>query len=60
MTVRSGPLGGSVPALVVLLGAEVWVALLRSKERAGGPGMPTPFHSCSSLVCGGLRGGTAC
>ena len=53
------PSGGSVPRLAVLPGAGVGVALLGTEERAGGPGMPTPYLSPPSPVCGGLRGGRA-
>lgn len=53
MTARPGPHGGSVPALAVLPGLEVWVALLEAEERAGGPGMPTSLFYLSSLNCGG-------
>lgn len=54
MTARSGPHQGSVPALAVLPGAGVGVALLGAEERAGGPEILTPFLSPSSQVSGGL------
>lgn len=58
MTARSGPHQGSVPALAVLPGAGVGVALLGAEERAGGPEILTPFLSllARSLADSGIQG----